>query len=209
MNAPSGPILAKICATIPHDDLAIQWDVCQEVLAWEGYFPNRPASYKEDITGMLARLGNAVPEPVELGYHLCNGTPNDEHVVMPSDLANTVENHARPSSPGSRGRSSTSTSRHRSTGTTKPTTRRSPPSASPRAATSTSASSTTTIRDGDQRRIAAAARFVPEFGIARPSAAGAAAIRPAPPASSTATASRSRANDPCTSPRDSPDTVSD
>ena len=83
--------LARICAAIPHDDLAIQWDVCQEVLAWEGYFPNRPESYKEDITGMLARLGNAVPEPVELGYHLCYGTPNDEHVVMPTDLANTVE----------------------------------------------------------------------------------------------------------------------
>ncbi len=83
--------LAKICAAIPPDDLAIQWDVCQEVLAWEGYFPNRPASYKQDITGMLARLGNAVPEPVELGYHLCYGTPNDEHVVMPTDLANTVE----------------------------------------------------------------------------------------------------------------------
>ena len=60
------------------------------MLAWEGYFPNRPESYKEDITGMLARLGNAVPEPAELGYHLCYGTPNDEHVVMPTDLANTV-----------------------------------------------------------------------------------------------------------------------
>ena len=83
--------LAKICAAVPHGDLAVQWDVCQEVLAWEGYFPNRPASYKADITGMLARLGNAVPEPAELGYHLCYGTPNDEHVVMPADLANAVE----------------------------------------------------------------------------------------------------------------------
>lgn len=82
--------IAKICAEIPNEDLAIQWDVCQEVLAWEGYFPNRPDSYKEDITGMLARLGNAVPEPVELGYHLCYGTPNDEHIVMPKDLANAV-----------------------------------------------------------------------------------------------------------------------
>ena len=61
------------------------------MLAWEGYFPNRPASYKQDITAMLARLGNAVPERVELGYHLCYGTPKDEHVVMPTDLANTVE----------------------------------------------------------------------------------------------------------------------
>ena len=40
---------------------------------------------------MLARLGDAAPEPVELGYHLCYGTPKDEHVVMPTDLANAVE----------------------------------------------------------------------------------------------------------------------
>ena len=39
----------------------------------------------------FSRLGNAVPEHAELGYHLCYGTPNDEHVVMPTDLANTVE----------------------------------------------------------------------------------------------------------------------
>ena len=57
----------------------------------KGYFPNRPESYKEDITSTLVQLGNAVPEPVELGYHLCYGTPNDKHVVMPTDLANTVE----------------------------------------------------------------------------------------------------------------------
>ena len=26
----------RICAAIPHDDLAIQWDVCIEMLAWDG-----------------------------------------------------------------------------------------------------------------------------------------------------------------------------
>ena len=44
-----------------------------------------------DITSTLAWLGNAVPEPVEPGYHLCYATPNDEDVVMPIDFANTVE----------------------------------------------------------------------------------------------------------------------
>ena len=34
----------------------------------------------------MARLGNAVPAGVETGYHLCYGTPNDEHLVMPRDL---------------------------------------------------------------------------------------------------------------------------
>ena len=84
-------VIADICAEIPAEDLAIQWDVCQEVLVWEDYFPSRPATYKEDIVAELARLGDMVPEPVELGYHLCYGTPNDEHIVMPKDLAVSVE----------------------------------------------------------------------------------------------------------------------
>ena len=28
----------KIAAAIPNDRVALQWDVCQEVLAWEGYY---------------------------------------------------------------------------------------------------------------------------------------------------------------------------
>jgi hypothetical protein len=83
--------LADICATIPHTDLSIQWDICQEVLVWEDYFPWRPADYKTSILAEMARLGNAVPAGVELGYHLCYGTPKDEHLVMPKDLGNCVE----------------------------------------------------------------------------------------------------------------------
>src|SRR5579862_7306969 len=30
--------VAKIAAAVPNDRLALQWDVCQEVLAWEGYY---------------------------------------------------------------------------------------------------------------------------------------------------------------------------
>lgn len=32
-----------IAAAIPHDRLTIQWDVCQEVLAWEGYYEPGPS----------------------------------------------------------------------------------------------------------------------------------------------------------------------
>lgn len=83
--------LDDILAAIPHEDLAIQWDICQEVLLYENYFPYRPSDYKEQILGEMARLGNAVPEPVELGYHLCYGTPKDEHLVMPKDMGVMVE----------------------------------------------------------------------------------------------------------------------
>jgi hypothetical protein len=83
--------LANIVKTIPASDLAIQWDVCQEVLAFEGYFKDRPADYKKQTFDMLGRLGDAVPAGVELGYHLCYGSPADEHLVQPKDAAILVE----------------------------------------------------------------------------------------------------------------------
>jgi hypothetical protein len=83
--------LHEINGAIPHHDLSIQWDVCQEVLVFEHYFRHRPPSYKEDVFAELARLGDAVPHDVECGYHLCYGSPRDEHVVMPKDTAILVE----------------------------------------------------------------------------------------------------------------------
>lgn len=83
--------LKAILRHIPHEDLAIQFDVCQEVLVFENYFPHRPADYKEQIFAMLGRLGDAVSSDVELGYHLCYGTPYDEHLVMPEDMGILVE----------------------------------------------------------------------------------------------------------------------
>ncbi|MDH3601305.1 MAG: hypothetical protein OEU26_16940 [Candidatus Tectomicrobia bacterium] len=39
----------------------------------------------------LGHIGNAVPETIELGCHLCYGRPRDEHVVQHWDLAVSVE----------------------------------------------------------------------------------------------------------------------
>ena len=83
--------LDGILATVPHDRLSIQWDVCQEVLLFEDYFPYRPEDYKEQDFGLLSRLGRHVPEGVDLGYHLCYGSPADEHLVMPKDMGILVE----------------------------------------------------------------------------------------------------------------------
>ena len=83
--------LDGILSAIPHDRLSIQWDVCQEVLLFEDYFSHRPGDYKEQVYALLARLGGRVPEAVELGYHLCYGSPADEHLVMPRDMAILVE----------------------------------------------------------------------------------------------------------------------
>ena len=83
--------LDGILAAIPHDRLSIQWDVCQEVLLFEGYFSHRPPDYKEQVFDLLARLGGRVPESVEMGFHLCYGSPADAHLVMPKDMGVLVE----------------------------------------------------------------------------------------------------------------------
>ena len=77
----------KITAAIPNDRLAIQWDVCQEVLAWEDYFDPGPVDFRTETLEVLATVGDAVPPAVELGYHLCYGSPADEHMVLPKDAA--------------------------------------------------------------------------------------------------------------------------
>jgi len=83
--------LANIVKAMPAADLTIQWDVCQEVLAFENYFKDRPPYYKKQIFDMLGRLGDAVPDDIEMGYHLCYGSPRDEHLVQPRDSAILVE----------------------------------------------------------------------------------------------------------------------
>jgi hypothetical protein len=80
-----------IAKALPNDRIAIQWDVCQEVLAWEGYYEPGPVDFRTETIDVLGKIGNAVPEPIELGYHLCYGSPADEHMVQPKDIGIMVE----------------------------------------------------------------------------------------------------------------------
>lgn len=85
--------LKTIVDGIPHEDLSIQWDICQEVLIYEDYQPysHRPDTYKQQIADELARIGNAVPADIDMGYHLCYGSPADAHLAMPKDTGIMVE----------------------------------------------------------------------------------------------------------------------
>jgi hypothetical protein len=83
--------VGKIAAALPTDRLALQWDVCQEVLAWEDYFDEGPVDFRTETIGVLTRLGDAVPGEIDLGYHLCYGSPADEHLVLPTDAGIMVE----------------------------------------------------------------------------------------------------------------------
>jgi hypothetical protein len=64
----------RVLASIPHDDLCIQWDMVQEVMAFEG----RATSYtsKDAVTTTLTRLASWIPDDVEMGLHLCEGDRN-------------------------------------------------------------------------------------------------------------------------------------
>jgi hypothetical protein len=93
--------LEKILASIPHTDLSIQFDVCQEVLMFESYFPVRAPDYKETIFRQFGRLAAAVPETVELGFHLCYGSPGDQPLLRLPDasvlaeLMNGIADHVK------------------------------------------------------------------------------------------------------------------
>jgi hypothetical protein len=83
--------LEAILAAIPHEDLSVQLDVCQEVLLLEGYFPEQVSNARELVFAQLARLAAAVPAGTELGFHLCYGSPGDQPLVNLQDAAILVE----------------------------------------------------------------------------------------------------------------------
>ena len=81
----------KIANTLPNDRIALQWDVCQEVLAWENYYDKGPVDFRTETIDVLTRIGDGVPAAIEFGYHLCYGSPADQHMVLPKDMGIMVE----------------------------------------------------------------------------------------------------------------------
>jgi hypothetical protein len=83
--------LDAICAGIPHNQLAIQWDTAIEFALWEGVvWQTYLADVQTEILERLVRIGGWVPADVELGYHLCYGDAGHQHFVQPRDAANLV-----------------------------------------------------------------------------------------------------------------------
>jgi len=78
---------------IPHHDLCIQWDVCNEMVIWDGQPSDAvPADVSRDsLIARMQRLCAAVPDDVELGLHLCYGDFGARHFVEPKDAARMVE----------------------------------------------------------------------------------------------------------------------
>jgi hypothetical protein len=85
--------VAALCRHIPHRDLCIQWDVCNEMVMWDGQPTDAVPGDEphENIIARMQRLCAAVPEDVELGLHLCYGDFGARHFVEPKDAAKMVE----------------------------------------------------------------------------------------------------------------------
>jgi methionine synthase II (cobalamin-independent) len=85
--------VAALCRHIPHRDLCIQWDVCNEMVMWDGQPTDAVPGDEphENIIARMQRLCAAVPDDVELGLHLCYGDFGAKHFVEPRDAAKMVE----------------------------------------------------------------------------------------------------------------------
>ena len=84
----------RLCAAIPHDDLCIQWDICIEMIMWDGRFPTMQSPFKDmegEIMARIKRICAPIPTDVELGFHLCYGDWEGEHFIQPEDAGKLVE----------------------------------------------------------------------------------------------------------------------
>jgi hypothetical protein len=66
--------IKRLTDAIPADDLAIQWDVCWEVLDLEGVLSWMDGDAWERFAGPVERITRLIPEEALVGYHLCYGT---------------------------------------------------------------------------------------------------------------------------------------
>ena len=88
--------IAKMARAIPADQLAIQWDVASAVFQYiEAGEPTEHGNNREEMlehfSSWHARLGDAVPEGVDLLYHLCYGDHNHRHSIEPNSSRWLVE----------------------------------------------------------------------------------------------------------------------
>ena len=89
----------RIVEEIPPADLAIQWDLCFDIIALEydrgrmedDRFKPYFSPVKKGILERLDRMCSLVPPTVDMGFHLCYGDLRHKHFIEPEDLSVLVE----------------------------------------------------------------------------------------------------------------------
>jgi len=83
--------IGEILAAVPHDQLAVQWDVCQDVGIWEGFYPAYFDDRQQGVVDRLRDCAEIIPPDVEVGFHLCYGDFGHKHFMDPTDLGVATE----------------------------------------------------------------------------------------------------------------------
>jgi ubiquinone/menaquinone biosynthesis C-methylase UbiE len=83
--------LGVVLREVPHDQLAVQWDTNFEFAMLEGVFPVWFEDVEGGILERLLRLSRQVPADVELGYHFCYGDVQHRHFKEPTDAGRLME----------------------------------------------------------------------------------------------------------------------
>lgn len=78
--------LDEILGSIPHDQLALQWDVAPEIAQLEGVWSSHYEDPTREITDELVQIGRHVPADVPVGFHMCYGDFGGKHFTEPEDL---------------------------------------------------------------------------------------------------------------------------
>ena len=78
--------LDRLLAALPHDDVAVQWDVAVEFAILEGGFDATESQSFERIVERLVRCLGRVPADVPAGLHLCYGDYKHQHFKQPESL---------------------------------------------------------------------------------------------------------------------------
>jgi hypothetical protein len=81
--------LARALGAIPHDRVAVQWDVCFEFWLLQGRYGPPPEI--GEIAATLASNVDLVPGDVPVGMHLCYGDAGHRHYRDPESLALQVQ----------------------------------------------------------------------------------------------------------------------
>ncbi|HWG61885.1 MAG TPA: hypothetical protein VG253_09245 [Streptosporangiaceae bacterium] len=79
--------LDRFLAAVPHDEVAVQWDVAVEFGILEESFTGSGGDAFDGIVAGLTSCVDQVPRDVPVGLHLCYGDYGHQHFKQPESLA--------------------------------------------------------------------------------------------------------------------------
>lgn len=83
--------LTEIIDKIPHNELAIQWEIVFQIAVLEGLMESYFSDPATQIPAKIAELLDLIPEGVQTGMHLCYGDARHRHFMEPQDTGLMVK----------------------------------------------------------------------------------------------------------------------